>query len=250
MTITIGSWPAAGGTTLSLLLSYNLKYKIVRGGEVFRQLGRKMNLAETGETRIKADELLEQEFGRIYDKYLVHLIAGSSENMVIESDIIGFLAPKTSNVLRIFLYATLEERIKRLKVDSRPEDIQVLEEREHRLNEIYRSLHGINFLSLDEVKSRHDLAINNSGTSIAEELRMTYQKLIDLKELDALEGQKLIDRAEADEKDYWAKGKMYYIDDLKKQNLYVTPEVILDDIKSVFENEVKSLPESILKILS
>jgi len=40
--IAVSGWPGSGGTSISILLAYQLNYKILKGSQVFRYLGKKL----------------------------------------------------------------------------------------------------------------------------------------------------------------------------------------------------------------
>ncbi len=250
MKITVSGWPGAGSSTLTLLLAKNLNYKMLTGSEVFRHLGKKLKQNNTGQGRIEADELLEPEFGPIYDKYIDSVLMDEDrDNLIIESDLAGFRIGKADHLLNIFLTPDLEQRKKRLKVDGRHEDIELLEKRTESLRQLYRQIHEIDFTDIIEIKKQYHLVIDNSQMSIASELKIAYEYLNRVQALSIEKFNNLFMNAEKEEEQFWKGGKEEIKKELLDRNLVYGAEEIIAEIKKTFPEEIKNLPEAIRAIL-
>lgn len=247
--ITISGWPGAGSSTLCMVLAKTLEMKLVQGSETFRLIGKELKYANTGQDRIEADILLENDFGHLYDKYIDHLIINGN-NLVIESDIAAFRLGKRDDYFSIFLAPSLEHRQDRLRVDGREADVEVLTEREKTLAHLYKELHNIDWLSLDEIEAKHNLVMDTSNMSIAEELRKVYEEVLKLGYITAEQFKMLDNSALETDRFYWENGKEWFLTFLKNAKLFMSAEEVLKDINLTFSEEVANLPQVLKEIIS
>lgn len=250
MKIVISSWPGSGATTLALILAKELHLTWIKGTDVFRYLGAKLNFEDTGLDRIKADQVIEDQFGKIFDKYIQTILTSSDkDNFIIESDIAGFLKQKNDKYVSIFLYSDLESRKARLIKDNRHQDEDYLEHRQNDLAAIYKKLHGIEFLNIGQINEKYDIPLDNGDLSLEDELISVYKYLYANKYIDTNRFEKLCSIAIEAESLYWTKGKEFYKDYLATNNLITSPENILKEIKKNFPKEVEKFDDSLKSIL-
>ncbi len=248
--IAISGWPGGGTSTLCLLLARNLNLKLVTGGETFRYLGKILNFENTGLDRVRVDQMLEKDFGVIYDKFIdLIIIDDNFSNLLIESDIAAFRLGKVPSLFSIFLQTEEHVRYSRLATDGRDKDQDLLKHRDQENQKFYKELHGIDWFDKVEIANKYNLQIDNSYMTIAEELKVVYRELRKLDYITEQDMEKLISSAEQDDKQYWEKGKQWYLDSLKSDKLVMPPEEILKLISERFSSEVEALPIQLKKII-
>ena len=247
--VLISSWPGAGASALSLLLTKKFNYTLLRGTELFRFLGSKLGAKNTGQDRIKNDSNLEPIFGPIFDKYIDYKLQNGTK-LIVEADIGGFRLGKQDSFFSIFVYADREKREERLKVDGRNKDVDVLEQREKDLQKQYLDLHNIDWLDLDLINEKYNLPLDNSKLSISEELKLIYIELFKNNSIDEDLMKRLMNNSDQDEKQYWEKGKEKLVEELKKNNQVMSIPDILKDMKTVLPGEFEKLPEKIAQIIN
>jgi cytidylate kinase len=249
MIITISGWSGVGSTTLALLLAKTLDYKLLTGTETFRYLGSKLNYEDTGADRVAADEVLEKYWGPIYDKYLDYKVNNSNENIIIESDLVGFFAKKREDIISIFLIADFESRSNRLKVDNRDKDVDILRNRDEMLRNKYYQMHNVDIFDKKLLKDTHDLVLDNTDLGLSEELVIIYDYL--RKENIILKStySNLVNMSKIEDKKYWEKGKTKTIHELSTKNLCYHTEEIFQEISQIFPNDIRALPEYLKEII-
>lgn len=107
MLITVSGLPGSGTTTVSNLLSDHYKIKVISAGEVFRTLAQ-----EKGMSLIDFSKLAEQDTSidlQIDEKQ--REIAQTYDNIILEGRLAGHMA---KNALKIWVKASIEERVKRI----------------------------------------------------------------------------------------------------------------------------------------
>ena len=249
MNIIVSGWPGVGQSTLAIILAKTLNYKLLQGSATFRYLGSLINLENTGADRIKADELLEPNWGPIFDKYM-QWIANNQQHVITETDISGFFTKNNKNVYSIFLQASAEVRKGRLIKDGRPKDVGYIEERDKSLSKTYKELFGVDFLNTEKIQENYSRPINNANLSIEEELKIIYSDLKNLNALDEDQYQELVSNAKEEEDFYWSNGKQAYLDILKqKGNLPIAADIIKHIIQ-VFPQDIENLPKELKDIIS
>ena len=250
MNLIISGWPGVGETTLGLLLAESLNFKLVQGSQTFRFLGEKLRFGDTGTDRIKADTLLEHNWGHLFERY-VATIAKEQQNLVLETDITGFTVKKSPDLISIFLVADKNARQQRLGKDGRIEDIDVLEERDKSLGQIYKKEFDVDFYNLDAIQQHYSLVLNNTSMSIAQELVAVYKLIIDrLSQENQDKLKSLISQAKSREEFYNKEGKQFYIDVLKGRKLLPSSVEIIKDIMKMMPEEVAKLPQELKDILA
>ncbi len=248
MNIIISGWPGAGSSTLSMILSNKLNYRLLRGSESFRYLGEKLGYSDLGKDRVLVDTMLENYWGAIYDKYIDYCIL-NRDNLVIESDIGAFRVDMGKTHISIFLAPSIEERKDRLINDGREKDVEELINREKQLQQSYLKLHNIDWLDLNEVKKHYDIIITNSKTSISQELDLVYELLFKKNSITPDQYKIFMDNSKLDEESYWSNGKKYYLSLIEKNNLLTTGAEVLKECIELFPLEISHMPRQLRSII-
>ena len=247
MKITISGLAGAGSSTLALILSKSLGFKLFQGGEVFRYVYKNLKFNTKGSERNEASNLVEPYFGPIYDAYIDSILLDNLiKNIVIESDITAFRVGRRSDLLSVFLKARSSVRASRTEIDGRKEDGDIIQAIDNVHRESYLKLHNIDIFDEDLIKKSHYLVIDNSDISLSDEIMEVYSHL---KNFDVTFNAIDISSSKMLEIDYFSKGKEVYKSILKDLGLVVSHEYILDEICNKFKKEVDSLPFEIKKIV-
>jgi cytidylate kinase len=248
MNIIVSGWPGVGQSTLAIIIAKTLNYKLLQGSSTFRYIGSLINLENTGEDRIKADELLEPHWGPIFEKYM-QWIANSKENIVSETDISGFFTKDNKNVYSIFLKASEDVRKERLIKDGRPKDVDYIQQRDQSLARAYKDLFGVDFLNLPVIEENYSRVIENENLTIEQELKIIYLDLFNIGAINGLELQTLNENAKAEEDFFWKNGKGANLELIKLKGNLPTPVEIIQDIKKVFPEDIQTLPKELKEIV-
>jgi cytidylate kinase len=237
MKLIVSSWPGCGATTLTILLAEIYNLTLVRGTESFRLLLKQMNVSETGEGILLVESLIQPFFGPLYDKYMQDLFKDpSKDNLIADSDILGFFVPHTQGVHKIFLISDKISRAKHFTTDSRTEDIEILGRRDQELRNGYMKLYGFDIFDKDEINKNYNLVLDNSRILIAEELSLVT-KLIS--------PQITMDEAHEYEHSYWTHGKEYFLEKLKSENRIIGGLDVLKGINEKYPDEIEKMPDNL-----
>lgn len=249
MNIIVSGWPGVGQSTLAIIIAKTLNYKLLQGSATFRYLGSLINLENTGADRIKADELLEPNWGPIFEKYM-QWIANNEQHVVTETDISGFFTKGNKNVYSVFLQAPQEVRKLRLVKDGRPNDVDFIQKRDESLAQTYKDLFGVDFLNTEKIEENYSRPLNNSELTIEQELKIIYKDLLELKAITEEEFNTLANNAKSEEEFFWANGKQAFLDILNERRKLPIAADIIKDIMQVFPNEIQNLPQELKDILA
>ncbi|MFS8130628.1 MAG: AAA family ATPase [Candidatus Dojkabacteria bacterium] len=251
MKIIVSGWPGCGSTTLSLILAKSLNLKLYRGSASHRFFLDKLNIPQTGEGVIAMETLIQPFWGPIYDRYCKDLFLDNIEdNMIIDSDLTGFLVGKNPSILSIFLHSTKEARIKHFAKDGRVDDGNMLDQIDQKVFREYRDLYKINFLDLNEVTKSYSLVIDNGEMTLEKELGVVYQELKMNYGMGTEQAGNLIKSARFEETDYWNFGKNKFIEILKNTGQLVSGEEIVKAISLRYPDEIKKLPENLQQAIA
>lgn len=250
MKLIISGWPGCGSTTLSLLLSKNLNLKLYKGSETIRFFVEKLSLSQSGEGIIKVEKLIQPYWGPIYDNYIKSIFKDGRDNIIVDSDITGFLVDKDPQIFSIFLHSSREARLKHFSTDNRPDDGRLIDELDQKIKREYMALYNIDFLDLDYVAKYYSLLLDNSDKPIEKELVEVYKSLMDSKLLPPQEFVTLSANAANESKEYWEKGKPHYLNLLKEKDLVVNGIEIIKEIKKIYPDEVSKLPKHLHDIIT
>jgi cytidylate kinase len=249
MIITVSGWSGVGSTTLALLLAKTLNYKLLSGTETFRYLGSKLNYEDTGADRVIADAMLEKYWGPVYDMYLHYKANTSAENIIIESDLIGFFTKDREDIISVFLIANFKSRSDRLKVDKRDKDVNLLKKRDEMLKDKYHQMHNIDIFDKELLKDVHDLVLDNTSLSLSAELNTIYNYLEKANIISKSSCSSLLDKSVIEDTLYWEMGKAQMIKELTEKNLLFSVEEIFQEIIQIFPHGIKTLPENLVNII-
>ena len=249
MNIIVSGWPGVGQSTLAIILAKTLDYKLLQGSATFRYLGSLINLENTGADRITADELLEPNWGPIFEKYM-QWIANNQQHVITETDISGFFTKENPNVYSVFLQASQAVRKERLVKDGRAKDVDFIEKRDESLAKAYMDLFNVDFLNTDKIKENYSRPLNNAELSIEKELKIIYTDLKNLNALSEEEFNTLTLNAATEEQCYWKNGKQYYLDILKERNKLPIAADIIKHIIQIFPEDIKKLPQELKDIIA
>lgn len=247
MNIIVSGWPGAGQTSLSILLAYSLGYKLFQGTNTFRLLGKRLNFENTGLDRIEADELLERDFGPIFDRYQEQF-AKAHDGVVIESDIAGFFI-KHPNVHEVFLTCDFETRAKRLGIDGRGADIETLKAREEAQATYYKEIADVDFYDTEEIFRKYSQVFENSDMKISQELSEIYRILKVKGVFDDARHDELVANAVRLEQAFLEKGKQFFLDTLIERGLVISGEQVIRDIIEMYRTEVSRFPEELQRAI-
>ncbi|MCA9381605.1 hypothetical protein KC678_05035 [Candidatus Dojkabacteria bacterium] len=244
MKLSVSGWPGGGSSALSLILCKMLGVKYIYGSNTFRYLYNTLSYGDTGEGRVDAHNYIEPYFGPVYDKY-IDLVITTEDNFLIESDIAAFRVGKQKGFFSIFLVTDQKIRKIRMGKDNRSADGETLEDIDKSHKEMYNKLHGIRWFDLDQIKETHAFVLENSDITIAEELQAIFEEMYTqgLISEDQMTG--LIQRSEAEEKEFWENGKKYYQEYLKEHRQVMSVEEILHEISFRFHEEVSEMPDEL-----
>lgn len=248
--ISISSWPGCGSTTLSMLLALLLERKYIYIGAIYRHLGQKLGFANEGGTRPKFDNYIEDIIGITIDNYSDYVLLNYN-NLLFESDIAAFRIGKHPKVFSVFLIADKEERIKRVMQQGREDAVNVLEQRDKVLRDVYLKLWDIDFFDTDLISKKYNLKFDNSNMSLETELKLIIDELRNYNAMNNLEEsywndiynniKKYVDL-------YWSNGKQAILDKLASKNLLIKPEESMLDIAKTFPEDVAQYPENVKKL--
>lgn len=249
MNIIVSGWPGVGQSTLAIILAKTLDYRLLQGSATFRYLGSLINLENTGADRIKADELLEPNWGPIFEKYM-QWVASNLQHVVTETDISGFFTKDNKNVYSVFLQASQEVRKTRLVKDGRSKDVDYIQKRDESLAKTYKQLFGVDFLDLSKIEENYTRPLNNAELSIEQELKVIYKDLRGLGAINDSQFEELNAKAKEEEDFFWANGKQAILDILTQRGKLPVAADIIKDIVRIFPNEIAALPQELKDILA
>ena len=173
MRITISGPPGSGKTTVARLISENLGYPLISGGEIFRDMARKMDM-----DLIKFSKYAEknQSVDIFIDSKIVEL-ARKNENVVIDSRLSGWLMVRNGiSAFKVFIDASPEVRADRIlkRDDGRIEDVyRSMIQREESEKKRYLEIYGIDF----DDRSIYDMVINSDNLSPDEIVEMIMEAI-------------------------------------------------------------------------
>ncbi|MCA9387165.1 hypothetical protein KC669_03975 [Candidatus Dojkabacteria bacterium] len=248
MKLSVSGWPGGGSSALSLILCKMLGVKYIYGSNTFRYLYKTLSFGDSGEGRVDAHNYIEPYFGPVYDKY-IDLVITKEDNFLIESDIAAFRVGKQKGFFSIFLITDQEVRKERMGKDNRSDDAETIESVDESHKEMYSKLHGIRWFDLDQIKETHAFVLDNNKLSIAEELQAIFQEMHAQGLIDQEQMTDLVQRSEAEEKEFWENGKKYYQEYLKEHGQVMSVDEILHEISSKFSDEVNEMPEELKSLI-
>ena len=250
MKVSVSGWPGGGSSTLSIILCKMLNLKHVRGGETFRLIYKRLKFSEFGSEHLRAHSLVEPYFGPIYDRFIDYLLISEKYNSIlVESDIASFRVGKIPGLFSIFLKTDLKTRKSRMKVDSRPEDGNELEQIDRNHQKTYKELHKIDWFDNKKIEQTHQYVLENSNISIELELKMIFKKMVEQNFITQDYCKRLLKQVKKEEEIFWNKGKSYYNEYLLDNDLVLSSEEILKIINIRFKKVIDTFPSKLKKVI-
>ncbi|RMD77627.1 hypothetical protein D6810_00495 [Candidatus Dojkabacteria bacterium] len=248
MKLVVSGLPGCGSSTLALLCSYLFNFKLIKGSSSFRFLAKKLGAKTNHEETMLIEKEIQPYWGPIYDKFIRKVLEELDlDNICIDSDIAGFMTDSREGLVRVFLYADLDERIKRFKKDKREASTDLILKIDKKIQNEYKQLYGFDFLNIEYVKTKYELLVDNSNKSIAEELKIVYEYTtsrgyfkIDLNEYDF----------ENSEKIFLEKGKVFFEDQLYLNKNLIDGEEVVRLVCNHMHEDVEKLPKKLGELIS
>jgi len=217
--IIVSGWPGAGSSTIAIILAGLLNYKYFYVGMVFRKLAEKLGYDDEGKLFAEFGE----EKGKEYDKKIDKLVAKYFEensNIILDSKIHGFL-PYSNKAYEVFLKSSFEVRSKRISDQGRLDGAGVLKEREKADKKRYIDEYGFDLFDENTISKNYDCVLETSALGIADTLKEIFQNLKN--DYNIIQFEKI-------EKDYFEKGKQFFLDNLKEKDLLVDVGLIVNKL--------------------
>jgi len=218
--IIISGQPGAGSTTISLILSYLLKYKYIYTGMVQRDLAKALGYDSEGEAFVRYTKEKESKYDKDVDR-LVREEFLKNEKIILDSKIHGFFDYSNVDVLKVYVICSKQKRNQRIIAQGRKDGLELLDQREKANRDNFLNLYGFDVFDEKQIRDKYDLVIDSTNQNIAETLHEIVKKLeVDIPESD------LVSISEV----YWAKGKSFFRGELAKQNLLLDTKPIVNEL--------------------
>ena len=246
--LAVSGWPGSGATSFALILSSLLKRKYMYIGDIFRYLGTELGHSVTGKSQAEFDSYIESIVGKTVDMYVDHKLTTES-NLLLESDIAAFRIGRNPKIFSVFLRATYEERLRRVRVDGREGGEEYLKMRDDVLSAKYKELWDIDFHSEEMIARKYNLVLDNSNMTIENELMKTIEALNEYHRFtgtfDLYTIHEIINAHVAS---FWEMGKQHFKDNLSRKGLYYKPQEILHEITQEFPEDVVKFPVEVQNV--
>jgi len=218
--IIISGQPGAGSTTISLILSFLLKYKYIYTGMVQRDLAKALGYDSEGEAFVRYTKEKESKYDKDVDK-LVRAEFLKNENIILDSKIHGFFDYSGVDVLKVYVICSKEKRNQRIVAQGRKDGLELLDQREKANRDGWLAIYGFDILDEKQIREKYDLVIDSTRQNISQTLKEIVDKLdANIPETD------LVNISEV----YWAKGKTFFREELAKQNLLLDTKPIVNEL--------------------
>lgn len=241
MNIIVSSWPAAGGTTIAILLSYMLGLKYVYAGSVSRYLA--AHLADND--LVKLFKKYGVEWDTLWESYREQILAQDS-GMLLEGMTAGFLQQDKTNVYSIMISAELETRARRLVAEGRVESVEQMKDRQQEDEDRWYKQFGFKFYDVNDINQHYSLHIDNTKLTIEETLEIIFNALAQEDYFsDKYFFPDLVKQIDSTVKEYWEQGKDHFRTNLSAKNLIIQPEQVikswveLDIIKQIDDDKLE-----------
>lgn len=248
MNIIISGWPAAGGSTLSILLAYLLEYKYLYGGGVMKSFARQVVKDDSGPKFIEFERAFGPYFDAIWEKYAIWKIQHSN-NLILDGKAGGFFV-EDENVFEIMVIAENHVRQQRADGDKRALGGVTLPQRDADLMRRWQSTYGINIFDAAQIKLNYDLILDTTSLSIERELEQVLVHLEEdyrYPESDLSYAKSKIPQVVSD---YRLKGKHHFLGLLQDNAQLIDEEIIFKEWKHQFPNEVNQMPDAVKNIIN
>lgn len=164
MNIVVSSWPGAGGTSVSIMLTDLLGYKFLSISSILDYLTTAMYKSSDYSLRVN----FEREFGNYWDDILHQYIEwklANEDNIVVDGRVTGFFVENEKKIFEIMVIADMTTRINRYSKSQFYLSEQDNVTRLRWLNKLH-----IDIFNLRQIELNYDLIIDNSTMSLGDEL--------------------------------------------------------------------------------
>lgn len=244
--VVVSSWPSAGGSTTSMILSIILNLRYIYAGGVLKDWAKRMDFDP------KTNELHEWEhkyggdWDDIWEAYILKKLSLES-GILSEGKTAGFLLPE-GRAYEVMIYASPEVRAKRAGGDGRTEDIL---KRDALLKDRWTKSFAVDIFDFDSIKANYDKQIDNSELSISECVIEILNGLRIYIKQNNNEADLVIDNnwIRTLEKEYWRASdlgqnpKKDLQSYLKNKGLYISNEEIFNDLRIIMSEKYLRLPK-------
>lgn len=252
--VVVSSWPAAGGTTLALMVANLVGLRYIYAGGVLKEWAARMGY----DYKSSKFHKWEDKYGVIWDHFWEDYILAklsASDGFLCEGKTLGFLL-NPDKAFEVMVTATAEVRAQRSGKDGRTEDIHA---RDEFLSKRWYDLFGIELLNPEAITDNYNLRVDNSELSIAESLIMVLEAIQASGNPDwqkKLTASDYRNQAKEFEETFWTdqehekNGKDRLKNSLKEKKLYFTNDQIFADWKQNFSDKLSKLPEEMQAAVS
>jgi cytidylate kinase len=240
MNIIVSGWPGAGTTTLSILLSSILDYKFLDGGSLYKYFAKQIVGADSGDNFLFFENNYGKYWDMLWDKYAVWKI-NHTDKLLLEAKTAGFFV-EDEDVYEIMVIASVQARIQRAEKDGRSQAAFTIEARDKDVRNRWWVERGIDLYSPQQIRDNYDLILDNSTMSINHELDLilkTFEEDYHFPGTDLGVERKKVDSYVSQFQNH---GKEYFLADLDKRGLHVTPKQVFADWQKNFADDIKQLP--------
>lgn len=244
MNIIISGWPATGASTAAKFMALTLDMKYLYGGGMLKywadQMGYDSKTNEINDWTEKYGKYWDK-FWDIYAKWKIE----NSDNIIIDSKILGFFVKRPNNIKEIFLIASTEARKKRVGSDKRTEDISV---RDKMLRQSWLKAYKIDIFDRKSLESNYDFVLDTTSINIPD-VALRILEFIDSKNPSYFnKHQKILSELVPE---YNNAPRAYLKEALRDRNLYFPQEQIIKEWNSsLFEKYADKIPVEMRKAIS
>jgi cytidylate kinase len=244
MNIIISGWPATGASTAAKLMALTLDMKYLYGGGMLKYWADQMGFDS------KTNEINEwtEKYGKYWDKFwdiYAKWKIENSNNLIIDSKILGFFVKSSNNTKEIYLIASLEARRKRVGTDKRTEDVIL---RDNILRESWLDTYNIDIFDKESLQKNYNFVLDTSEIPIPD-VALRILNFLDSKKAGQFDAhqkklQVLMDQYLKDPRDFLNS-------ELVKRDSYYPKEAIIKEWNtSEFDEPVNELPEEMRKAIA
>lgn len=248
MNIIISGWPAAGSSTLSILIAHLLEFKYLYGGGVMKSFARKVVNDESGPRFIEFERAFGPYFDAIWEKYAIWKVKHSN-HLILDGKAGGFFV-EDENVFEIMVIAQNEVRQQRADRDQRELGGVTLPQRDADLRNRWQSTYGINIFDATQIQLNYDLIIDNTALSIEKELELVLGHLEEDYRYPESDLSYAKSKISSTVQEYREKGKGFIMASLRDDGQVVDEEIIFKEWKHQFPDLVNQMPEAVKAIIN
>ncbi|MBD3362229.1 hypothetical protein GF362_00740 [Candidatus Dojkabacteria bacterium] len=239
----ISGWLGSGSTVTSLILAYLLQKKFIYAGATSRFIAQRLGYDTSSESFTKYEKEFGEQFDLIWEKYILWKIQ-DQKNILVNSKITGFFIDDPAWLFKAYIISDLEVRQDRAEKDNRKEKLQ---NRESQLEYRWKEIFNIDYKNIEEIRENYDFLIDNTNLTISETVFKIYSAL---RKALGLQDIFLLSDIQKIETILEKKGKIYLINKLKANELFMDPKSIIDEWKNNFDEVLNQLDPEWVKIVN